>query len=124
MTPPETCKVPTSFVVPAFPTAPRYIRIHSNFTGPISNGQGRPGFGINDRMRAVVEMALDSGFPVATVWGEDAIQIYNDAYNPIYGHKHPGGSPASAGGRGPLGDANGDGENDVADGAGKAVSYK
>lgn len=42
------------------------------------------------RMRAVVEMALDSGFPVATVWGEDAIQIYNDAYNPIYGDKHPG----------------------------------
>ena len=45
------------------------------------------------RMRAVVEMAIDSGFPVATVWGEDAIQIYNDAYNPIYGDKHPGGGP-------------------------------
>lgn len=41
---------PTSFVVPAFPTAPRYIRVHSNFTGP-----GKAGFGINDQMRAVVE---------------------------------------------------------------------
>ncbi len=46
---------PTSFVVPALPTAPRYIRIHSNFTGPNVNGLGQPGFGINDRMREVVE---------------------------------------------------------------------
>lgn len=40
-------------------------------------------------MRAVVDMALSSGFPVATAWGDDAIQIYNDAYVPIYGAKHP-----------------------------------
>jgi hypothetical protein len=46
---------PTSFVVPAFPTAPRYIRVHSNFTGPVTGGLGKPGFGINDQMRAVVE---------------------------------------------------------------------
>jgi hypothetical protein len=40
---------PTSFVVPSFPTQPRYIRIHSNFTGPTKEG-----YGINDRMRAAV----------------------------------------------------------------------
>lgn len=40
-------------------------------------------------MRAVVDMALSSGFPVASVWGDDAVQIYNDAYIPIYGAKHP-----------------------------------
>ena len=40
-------------------------------------------------MRAVVEMALASGFPVCTAWGDDGIQLYNDAYNPIFGAKHP-----------------------------------
>lgn len=44
--------------------------------------------------------------------------VSNNADNWHDGHKHPGGSPA---GRGPLGDANGDGENDVADGAGKGA---
>lgn len=47
-------------------------------------------------MLAVVRMALASGFPVCTAWGDENVQIYNDAYNPIYGHKHPGsfGAPA------------------------------
>jgi PAS domain S-box-containing protein len=40
-------------------------------------------------MQAVVRMAMGSGFPVCTVWGPDAIQIYNTAYNAIYGEKHP-----------------------------------
>jgi PAS domain S-box-containing protein len=40
-------------------------------------------------MRAVVETALSSGFPVCTGWGDAGIQIYNDAYNPIFGDKHP-----------------------------------
>ncbi|MFN3515199.1 MAG: hypothetical protein ACK41C_19305 [Phenylobacterium sp.] len=35
------------------------------------------------------------------------------------GHRHPGGARADAG---PLGDRNGDGENDVADGAGKGAA--
>ncbi len=35
------------------------------------------------------------------------------------GHKHAGGAPGTAG---PLGDRNGDGENDVADGAGKGAA--
>ena len=40
-------------------------------------------------MRAVVDMALASGFPVCTAWGDHEIQIYNSAYNAIYGDKHP-----------------------------------
>jgi PAS domain S-box-containing protein len=40
-------------------------------------------------MRVVVETALASGFPVCTAWGPANVQIYNDAYNPIYGDKHP-----------------------------------
>lgn len=45
--------------------------------------------------------------------------VSNNADNWHAGHKHPGGAP---GDRGPLGDANGDGENDVADGAGKGAT--
>ncbi len=40
-------------------------------------------------MRTVVRTVLASGFPMCSGWGPDAIQIYNDAYIPIYGHKHP-----------------------------------
>lgn len=48
-------------------------------------------------MLAVVRTALGSAFPIATGWGEHCIQIYNDAYNEIYGDKHPAafGAPAS-----------------------------
>lgn len=48
--------------------------------------------------------------------------VSNNADNWHDGHKHPGGEPRAAGGRGPLGDRNGDGENDVADGAGKGAT--
>lgn len=40
-------------------------------------------------MQAVVSMALSTEFPVCTGWGPDLVQIYNSAYNPIYGEKHP-----------------------------------
>ncbi len=40
-------------------------------------------------MRAVVRTALESRFPISTGWGPNAIQIYNDAYNPVYADKHP-----------------------------------
>jgi hypothetical protein len=44
--------------------------------------------------------------------------VSNNADNWHAGHKHAGGAPAEGG---PLGDRNGDGENDVADGAGKGA---
>ena len=45
--------------------------------------------------------------------------VSNNADNWHAGHKHAGGAPGSGG---PLGDRNGDGENDVADGAGKGAT--
>jgi PAS domain S-box-containing protein len=42
-----------------------------------------------DEMRGVVLAALHSGFPILTAWGPDGLQVYNDAYNPILGAKHP-----------------------------------
>jgi PAS domain S-box-containing protein len=37
----------------------------------------------------IVEIILASGFPMAVRWGRDLITIYNDAYRPILGDKHP-----------------------------------
>lgn len=45
--------------------------------------------------------------------------ISNNADNWHDGHRHAGGSPTA---EGPLGDRNGDGDNDVADGAGKGAT--
>jgi PAS domain S-box-containing protein len=36
-----------------------------------------------------VEIILASGFPMAVRWGTELISIYNDAYIPILGDKHP-----------------------------------
>lgn len=40
-------------------------------------------------MRSVVQAIMASDFPVCTGWGDEIIQIYNDAYNTIFGDKHP-----------------------------------
>ncbi|GGB81237.1 hypothetical protein GCM10011503_32520 [Henriciella pelagia] len=40
-------------------------------------------------MRTVLDTIMASDFPICTAWGESNIQIYNDAYNPIFGDKHP-----------------------------------
>ncbi|HEY1506691.1 MAG TPA: PAS domain S-box protein [Stellaceae bacterium] len=44
----------------------------------------------------IVEIILASGFPMAVRWGPEFITIYNDAYIPILGDKHPGALGASA----------------------------
>lgn len=40
-------------------------------------------------MKAVVSAIMNSGFPICTAWGPHYVQIYNTAYNDIYGEKHP-----------------------------------
>ncbi|MDB5420434.1 MAG: sensor hybrid histidine kinase [Brevundimonas sp.] len=40
-------------------------------------------------LRMAVDMILSCGFPMALRWGPDFILIYNDAYLPILGEKHP-----------------------------------
>ena len=42
-----------------------------------------------ERLRAVVDLVLTSGFPMVALWGPDLIQIYNDSYRQIMGRKHP-----------------------------------
>jgi len=40
-------------------------------------------------LRILISQVLASPMPTKLVWGAELIQIYNDAYIPILGHKHP-----------------------------------
>ncbi|HVS32895.1 MAG TPA: ATP-binding protein [Thermoanaerobaculia bacterium] len=40
-------------------------------------------------LRTSVSICLASRFPILIWWGPDLIKLYNDAYAPILGHKHP-----------------------------------
>ncbi|HEX5580226.1 MAG TPA: ATP-binding protein [Gemmatimonadaceae bacterium] len=40
-------------------------------------------------LRTAVALVLGSGFPTILVWGPQLVQIYNDAYVPLIGAKHP-----------------------------------
>lgn len=47
-------------------------------------------------LRSVLSICLNSNFPIAVYWGKDLHLLYNDAWSPIPGNKHPGalGQPA------------------------------
>ncbi|HET7456467.1 MAG TPA: PAS domain-containing protein [Gemmatimonadaceae bacterium] len=40
-------------------------------------------------LRTIAATVVAAGFPSIVLWGEELIQIYNDAYVPIIGAKHP-----------------------------------
>lgn len=40
-------------------------------------------------LRAPLDICLGSSFPIAIYWGEDLALLYNDAWSPILGSKHP-----------------------------------
>ncbi|NRD57511.1 ATP-binding protein [Corallococcus exiguus] len=40
-------------------------------------------------LRTIASVCLNSGFPMMVFWGPDAVKLYNDAYLPILGNKHP-----------------------------------
>lgn len=40
-------------------------------------------------LRTSVSLCLNSRFPILIWWGKDLVKIYNDAYRPILGSKHP-----------------------------------
>ena len=42
-------------------------------------------------LRTIVVTILDSAFPNIVLWGPDLIQVYNDGYREMMGHKHPWG---------------------------------
>ena len=45
--------------------------------------------GWSEALRTTVETCLGSRFPVIIFWGPELVQVYNDAYAPIIGAKHP-----------------------------------
>jgi PAS domain S-box-containing protein len=47
-------------------------------------------------LRVAVELCLNSRFPMFVWWGKDLINIYNDAYAPMMGTRHPAGLGVSA----------------------------
>ena len=40
-------------------------------------------------LRTIVRVVLASGYPMAICWGPDFVLLYNDAYGPIAGTRHP-----------------------------------
>ena len=42
-----------------------------------------------DVVRTTVELILRSPVPIVTLWGEDGIMLYNDAYSKFAGRRHP-----------------------------------
>ncbi|MCW2699248.1 MAG: Serine phosphatase RsbU, regulator of sigma subunit [Blastococcus sp.] len=48
-------------------------------------------------LRTAVSTALHSRFPLVLMWGPELVMLYNDAYAPLLGQRHPGalGAPAA-----------------------------
>jgi signal transduction histidine kinase/DNA-binding response OmpR family regulator len=40
-------------------------------------------------LRSTISLCLDSGFPMLINWGPDLVALYNDAFAPLIGGKHP-----------------------------------
>ena len=42
-----------------------------------------------ESLKLMLKMILDSGFPMSVRWGPELIMLYNDAYAPLLGDRHP-----------------------------------
>ena len=40
-------------------------------------------------LRTILDLVLNTSFPMLVMWGPELVQIYNAAYVPIFGDKHP-----------------------------------
>ena len=40
-------------------------------------------------LRSALSICLNSRFPIALYWGQECLLLYNDAWRPIVGNKHP-----------------------------------
>ena len=49
--------------------------------GPMSNWP--------QSLQSALSICLNSNFPIAIYWGQDLVLLYNDAWSPIPGNKHP-----------------------------------
>jgi PAS domain S-box-containing protein len=63
----------------------RLLREHDWSTSPLGPPERWP-----PELATAVSMAVSSAFPMFVAWGADLRFLYNDAYTPILGDKHPG----------------------------------
>lgn len=70
---------------------PAYLRVNWTATplGPVSSWSAT--------LRSAVDLAFHTRFPVTLFWGPRMVMIYNEAYAPLIGDKHPAalGTPAA-----------------------------
>src|SRR4051794_18364154 len=57
-----------------------------------------PAVGWPQSLRSALSICLNSSFPIALYWGGDLVLLYNDAWSPTPGEKHPGARGRPAGG--------------------------
>ncbi|RYF89728.1 MAG: PAS domain-containing sensor histidine kinase, partial [Caulobacteraceae bacterium] len=65
-------------------TASELVRARDWSTSPLGPPQDWP-----QSLRSVVGLMLNSNFPMFVAWGPELGFLYNDAYSPILGGKHP-----------------------------------
>ena len=60
------------------------MRIHDWASTPLGAPESWPA-----NLQSTLGLCLDSAFPIAIYWGPDLLLLYNDAWSPILGEKHP-----------------------------------
>jgi PAS domain S-box-containing protein len=84
-------------ILPVSGTALQFPAFHSNHGGMSErirnfNWSETPLGAVNywkHSLRSVLSICLNSNFPIAIYWGKDLRLLYNDAWSPIPGNKHP-----------------------------------
>jgi PAS domain S-box-containing protein len=76
------------------PARPSFLRAEGAVVSllgglPGSTGRLGPPAAWPAALQNVLRLILRSNFPMAVIWGEDRILLYNDAYIPMLGNKHP-----------------------------------
>jgi PAS domain S-box-containing protein len=82
------CRVPWPFASGGMARLVREYAWEATSLGPISSWPAC--------LRTIVETALASNFPTTVLWGDDLVQIYNDAQATLIAAKHPTGLGQSA----------------------------
>lgn len=60
------------------------IRAYAWEATPLGHPEGWP-----TSLKTAVRILLDARYPMFLWWGRDCINIYNDAYSPVLGNRHP-----------------------------------
>ena len=73
-------------LIPGFPRTELQARVLEHDWGTTALG---PQVGWSQTLSTVVGFCLNSRFPSLLMWGPELVMIYNDAYAPVLGARHP-----------------------------------